>query len=338
MEFLANYSLFLLKLVSAVAGTLLLVAGIIALASRAKEKRQGKLIVQNLNEKYETYQQELTVIVDSKDQVKKYLKSQKKLQKKNKKNAGHEKRIFVIHFNGDIRASAVAALREEITALLTIANKKDEVLVCLESGGGLVNAYGLAASQLLRIRSANIKLTIAIDKIAASGGYLMACTASDIIAAPFAVIGSIGVITQLPNFHRYLQKKSIDFEQITAGEYKRTLTLFGENTEKGREKLQEEVNHIHRLFTGFIEEHRPQIDIKKVATGEHWYGTDAINLKLVDRLQTSDDYLLQQSEHSAIFAVSFQFKKPLSKRLTQGVSSLLQRLMGVNQAGQDYIA
>jgi serine protease SohB len=232
----------------------------------------------------------------------------------------------VLHFNGDIRASAVSALREEITAILTMAEKTDEILVCLDSGGGLVNAYGLAASQLQRIKDAKIKLIIAIDKVAASGGYMMACIADRIIAAPFAIIGSIGVLAQIPNFHRFLQKKSIDFEQLTAGQYKRTLTLFGENTEKAREKMQQEIDDTHELFKTFIHQHRPNIDIEKVSTGEHWYATTALNLNLVDALQTSDDYLLSASKQADIYEICFKLKKSLGKRLSANVAETYHKL------------
>ncbi len=183
------------------------------------------------------------------------------------------KRLYVLNFDGDIRASATDNLREEITAVLNQSTEGDEVLVKVESPGGLVHGYGLAASQLRRIRDAEVPLTIAVDKVAASGGYMMACVADRIIAAPFAVLGSIGVLAQVPNFHRLLKKHDIDFELFTAGEYKRTVTMFGENTEKGREKFTEDLEETHDLFKDFVSENRPQLDIARVATGEVWYGT-----------------------------------------------------------------
>ena len=165
-----------------------------------------------------------------------------------------------------MRASTVSSLAEEITALLNIATPNDEVLLRLESAGGVVHGYGLAAAQLMRIRAQHIPLVVAIDKIAASGGYLMACVADKILAAPFAIIGSIGVVVQLPNFHRLLKDKHIDFELHTAGEFKRTITLFVENTKEGKEKLQHEIEDIHGLFKNLIHDYRQQIDIDKVAT------------------------------------------------------------------------
>jgi serine protease SohB len=226
-------------------------------------------------------------------------------------------RVFVLDFQGDVRASAVRSLRDEITAVLQVARTSDEVVIRLESPGGVVHGYGLAASQLDRIRQRGIRLTVAVDKVAASGGYLMACVADRIIAAPFAIIGSIGVVMQIPNFHRLLQHNNIDFEMHTAGEFKRTLTLFGENTEEGRAKLRAELEDTHALFKEYVAEHRPQLELATVATGEHWFGRRALALNLVDELMTSDDYLLNKITHYDVFRVRIKTPKPLLERLTQ---------------------
>lgn len=336
MDFLSNYGLFILKLASVVIGILIILALLFSMIARAREKNIGKLIIHKLNDKYKEYENILSHIIKNKSELKRFLKTQKKSKKKKAEN---QKRIFVINFLGDLRASAVCALREEITAILTVADKNDEVLVRVESAGGLVHAYGLAASQLQRIKDAHLKLTVAVDKIAASGGYMMACVANHIIAAPFAVVGSIGVLAQIPNFHRFLQKKSIDFEQLTAGQYKRTLTVFGENTEKDREKMQEEINQTHELFKAFIELHRPKLNVEKVATGEHWYATQAIDLNLVDKLQTSDDYLLAASKTTDLYELCYRFKKSFSKKLSQGATKAYDQLLGnrLSASGSDYL-
>jgi len=339
MEFLSSYGLFLVKLVSIVVAVLVILMAISGLLSRVKGKIKGKLEIHKLNDKYEDYKH----IVTRESKTKQELKALKKLLKREKKQVNKKEKsphnIFVLNFHGDIKASPVAALREEITAILTTANADDEVLVRLDSGGGLVNAYGLAASQLQRIKDANIKLVISIDKIAASGGYMMACVADHIIAAPFAVVGSIGVVSQLPNFHRYLQHKSIDFEQITAGEYKRTLSLFGENTPKGREKMQEEVNDIHVLFKSFIKQHRHQVDIDRVATGEHWFAARAIDMKLVDELTTSDDYLLSASKKYNLYEVEYRVKKRFGQRMASSAANIYHKVLSTNlqTSGQDYL-
>ena len=244
--------------------------------------------------------------------------------------ADTRKRLFVVHFDGDIKASALSNLREEITAILQVAGKDDEVVVALESPGGMVANYGLAASQLARLRSAGVKLTIAVDKVAASGGYMMACVADRILAAPFAMLGSIGVVAQLPNFHRLLQRNDVDFELFTAGEYKRTVTMFGENTPEGKEKFQSDLEEIHTLFQHFVSEYRPQLDIAKVATGEVWFGQRALDLALVDELKTSDEYLTSRAQNADLYQVEYKERQNIAKKIgfaTQsGIESALARL------------
>lgn len=308
---------------------LVLLAGIIALLSRGKEKMHGKVSIKNLNKKYSETTESLLEEILPKKQFKQFCKEQEGIEKT--KNKSQEKtptkNVFVIHFHGDIKASAVTELREEITAILGIAKPQDEVVVCVESGGGMVHAYGLATAQLQRIRNKNLALTVIVDKVAASGGYLMACVANKIISAPFAIIGSIGVIVQIPNFHRVLKEKNVDFEQLTAGNFKRTLTMFGHNTEEGREKLQEEIETIHQDFKQVIQQHRQQLDIDKVATGEHWLGVQALELKLVDELKTSDDYLLEQSQSANVYEISYQLKKSFLSKLTETASMLKHNLL-----------
>ncbi len=325
-----QYGIFLLQVVTIVFAIIAVIAFIAAKAQQAKAKiEKGELKISKLNDDFEHYQETIKEAMLDKDQLKlelKALKAQKKKDKKQKRSKENEqkrKRLFVIDFHGDIKASAVDSLREEVNAVLLSATVDDEILVRIESGGGMVNAYGLAASQLHRIRTAKIPLTVAIDKVAASGGYMMACVANHIIAAPFAIVGSIGVLAQIPNFHRWLKQHHIEFEQITAGEYKRTLTLFGENDNKGRQKMQADIDDIHTLFKDFIAENREKVDLDEVATGEYWFGSQAIDLKLVDALQTSDDYLLTANENCDIYNVSFQHKVPAMKKLFQRADSAL---------------
>jgi len=310
--------MFLAKLMTFVFIILVIAGGVFLIFIRSKTGMDGQLEVKNLNQKFENINLLLKSQILTKKEFKKSIKELKAEHKQKEKKSDSEdsrKRIFVLDFKGDIRASDVSSLREEITAVLTIASESDEIVVLIESAGGTVHGYGLAASQLKRIRDRNIQLTAAVDKVAASGGYMMACVANKIIAAPFAIIGSIGVLAQLPNFYRLLKKHNIDFEQITAGEYKRTLTLFGENTDKDREKLKEEIEETHKLFKEFISENREQIDIEKIATGEHWYGKQALELNLVDELKTSDDYLSTAVKDANIYEIDYIRKKPISEKV-----------------------
>ncbi len=323
-SFLLEYALFFVKTVTVVAAVLLVVAGVMVISQRQRKREQGHLEVTSLNERYEEMSQALAEVLLPKDELKRRKKEEKRRKKaerklrargEGEKSAG-KKRLFVLDFEGDIQANAVEHLREEISAVLTLAKPGDEVLVRLESGGGTIHGYGLAASQLERIRTRNIALTVAVDKIAASGGYLMACVADRLIAAPFSIIGSIGVLAQLPNFNRLLKKHDIDFEQLCAGEYKRTLTLFGENTDKAREKMQQELEEIHALFKGFVKRQRTGLDVEKVATGEHWLGSRALELGLVDELLTSDDYLMAARDHADIVEVHYVTRQGLKERLS----------------------
>lgn len=335
MDFLNNYGLFLVKLISLVIAILIVVLGTVAILTKDKLRLHAKLSIQPLHKKFKEYTKTMLDALEDKEQ----LKALQKIEKKSSKNKQKKQRLFVLNFQGDIRASQVTALRETITAVLLIAKPEDEVLVRLESPGGMVNAYGLAASQLSRIKEAKLKLTVAVDKVAASGGYLMACVADHIIAAPFAIVGSIGVVAQLPNFHDFLKEKHIDFEQITAGEYKRTLTMFGKNTSKGREKMQQEVNETHDLFKTHIQQYRPKLDINQVATGEYWLGQKALELQLVDALNSSDNYLLNASKTVDIYEIDYRMRKTLPQRLMSGTAQIWHQLLQLNatKTGQDFM-
>lgn len=328
MNFLADYGLFSLKTITLVIAFLAILLPLLCFGRREKHEK-GKLEIIHLNEKYEENFNKLKRAILTKEELKKFLKLQKQTQKEQAKKSGTKKKIFVLKFEGDIKASDTPALTEAINVVLKVAKPQDEVLLRLESHGGMVHAYGLAASQLNRIREAGIPLVISVDKVAASGGYLMACVANKILAAPFAILGSIGVIAQLPNFHRLMKKNDIDYEQITAGEFKRTLTLFGKNTEEGRQKFQEEVNEIHELFKGFIQKHRPQIEIEKVATGEHWAAEQAMALQLVDELVTSEGYLFSQLNIADLYEVNYAVKKSLTEKLSIFSQILVDRLIQV---------
>lgn len=332
MEFLSEYGLFLAKSITVVVALLIIVASIAALGSRNRVRQEGRIEVKSLNHKFDDMEDALkSVVLEQHDLKKEHKeeqkreKARKKAEKKNPPEA--KKRVFVLYFDGDVKASQVDELREEVTAVLTLATVEDEVLLCLESPGGMVHGYGLAASQLSRIREHEIPLTVAVDKVAASGGYMMACIANKIIAAPFAILGSIGVVAQLPNFHRLLKKNDVDYEMLTAGEYKRTLTMFGENTDKGREKFVQELEDTHQLFKDFVVENRPQLDISAIATGEVWYGQRAVTNQLIDAIQTSDEYLLARRSDFNLFEVRYSHKKSIQERIGMTVAASVDRVI-----------
>jgi serine protease SohB len=325
-EFLSSYGLFLAELVTLAA--LVAVVVVLIVANRRGGHPEG-LTVEHLNRRFEDSADALKRAMAGKARSKKEAKARKKDRKRTEreraKEAAPRPRLFVLDFKGDIRASAGASLREEVSAILSVATDQDQVLLRLENPGGTVHEHGFAASQLVRIRQRGLRLLVAVDKVAASGGYLMACVANHVMAAPFAIVGSIGVVAQLPNFHRLLEEKGVDFEQLTAGRYKRTLTMFGKNTEEGREKLQQEIEEVHELFKRQIREHRPQVDVERVATGEHWYGVRALELQLVDEIRTSDDFLLEAASERDLYRLSFHRRRRLAERMLGGAESLLSR-------------
>ena len=337
MEFLTEYGLFLAKIVTFVVAALVVISVIMSAAQKdlGDHEGEGELKIRKLNEKYEKLRETIQSRLMSDHQRKVFQKARKKAQKAEKKAAKAAKntdeqddsrgRVYVLDFDGDIKASDTDPLRRAITAVLSIADpEKDEVVIRLESGGGLVHSYGLAAAQLDRIRSKGLRLTACVDKVAASGGYMMACVADRIVASPFAILGSIGVVAQLPNFHRFLKKNDVDFEVLTAGEHKRTMTIFGENTDKGRQKFLEDLEDTHGLFKEYVSERRPDLDIAAVANGDIWFGKRALEVKLIDEIKTSDEYLIEACDRADVVSVAYQRKRTLPEKLGLATSSALE--------------
>ena len=322
MEFIAEYGMFLLKAVTIVAAIVVVIA---TAAAAGRKATQGGLVVEDLNSKFRDTAAGLRAAVVKKDERKKQAKEEKKRQKAEDKRASRP-RSFVIDFKGDLKATEVSSLREEVSAVLDVATPGDEIIVRLENHGGIVHEHGLAASQLARIRDREIPLLVCVDKVAASGGYLMACVASRIYAAPFAILGSIGVLAQIPNFNRLLDSHGVDFEQISAGKYKRTVTMFGKNTDADRAKLREELEDVHTLFKTAVSRYRPDLDLDTVATGEHWYGTRALELGLADEILTSDELLLQRAANRDLYHVSYKVKQPLQKRILHNVDAAIDKI------------
>ena len=228
-------------------------------------------------------------------------KERKELAKRSKAEASTENynsTVFVIDFRPKLRAREVETLRKEVDVITQLATPRDEVLVRIDSPGGTVTGYGHAASQLLRIHNIGVPLTICVDEIAASGGYMCAAVADKIVAAPFAFIGSIGVVAGIPNFVGLMNKLGVRYFELTAGENKRTLTPFSEPTPEKQAVEQQRLEAIHRAFKELIKKRRPNLDIDRVADGNYWLAVDAKELGLVDMIQTSDEYLLEQARAS----------------------------------------
>jgi serine protease SohB len=341
LDFLYEYGLFLAKVITFCVAAIVVI-GFLVMAgqNRRQQSKAGHIEVRNLNEEFEDMTDTLDHAMMDKYQFKQLRKSQEKADKLQTKQDKAEakkqakqikaddsatsseekevpttkKRTFVLDFDGDVKASAVEFLRHEISAIISVAKVTDEIIMRLDSSGGMVHTYGLAASQLGRINTANIPLTICVDQIAASGGYMMACMANHITAAPFALVGSIGVVAEVPNVHRLLKKHSIDVEVLTAGEHKRSLTIMGENTRKGRDKFVEDLQQTHGLFKNWVKQQRPQIDLDEVANGDVWYGQQAIDMGLVDAVGTSDEVLQEAVKQSDVLLIEYVSKKTIGER------------------------
>lgn len=322
IEYLLNYSYFTLQVLTIV--LLLFLPIVVIMRGKNGDKNEiTRITIQHVNANFEDSKLAFETMLSDKKELKKHRKDLKTARKKNSKLA-QKKRSFICKFDGDIKASQVEQLRREITAILLVASTDDEVIIILNSAGGTIHGYGLAASQLSRIRDKGITLTVCVDSIAASGGYMMACVADNLSAAPFAIVGSIGVIAQIPNFNKVLKEKNIEYEQITAGEHKRTLTMFGENTLEGRTKFQSEIDEAHELFKEFIMKFRPNLDIDKIATGEHWFATKALELGLVDDIATSDEVIMRRVLSHDVYTIKAGRRKSAIERLIKpSVKSIL---------------
>lgn len=331
MEYIIEYAMFLAKSITIVIAVFAIVSILVAAGLRNRRHApRGAISVVQLNKEIEGLQDALQRVILDKNEFKKLVKSRKKAEKaasKQHEQAPEERRrrVYVLSFDGDMEASELESLRQEITAVLTMAEPQDEVMLRLESPGGMVHAYGLAASQLLRFKQRDIPLTVCVDKVAASGGYMMACVADRLLAAPFAILGSIGVLVQMPNVHRLLKKNDVDFEMITAGEYKRTLTPFTEITEKGRDKVRQDVEDLHVLFKDWVSQHRPVVDIDTIATGETWVGLQAKELNMIDLISTSDDYIVQACEQADVYEVNYEIRVPLGEKIGGVLQHALDR-------------
>jgi serine protease SohB len=321
----AEYGAFVLKTITLVA---ILVIALVAVArasqsaSGAGRKSGGRLKVEKLNTRIESNADQVRQVVLSKKAYKAHQKSEKSKRKDAAEQA--TPRLWVLRFKGDMTASQVENLRREVTAIIQVASPDEEVVLVLESPGGAVSGYGLAASQLVRLRDAGLKLTVCVDKVAASGGYMMACIAHQIYAAPFAVVGSIGVLAQVPNIHKFLQRHQVDVEVLTAGKHKAPLTLMGEKTEEGRQKLLEDLKAIHQRFKNLVGRYRPQLDLAAVTEGDFWLAEDAQRLGLVDKLETSDSYLMTKTQDFELISVTWVPQVGVDQRLKKAFSSSFQ--------------
>src|SRR5271167_1555465 len=322
MAFWLDIAAFLLKaliIVAAFGGLAVLIARL----ARSSDPKDQEIKVRSLDERYDDMRDAMNGELLDRKERKALAKSRKKEAKaaaKTRRAQEPGKRIFVLTFKGDMRASAVKRLGAEIDAVLIAARPEtDETVIRIESPGGTVTGYGLAAAEILRLREHKIMVTASVDQVAASGGYMMACAADRIVAAPFAVVGSIGVVAPAPNLHRLLKKNDIDYEEMTAGEFKRTVSVLGEITPEGREHFRGKLDATHEAFKTHVAECRPSVDIAEVANGDHWLAREALALGLVDEIATGDELLFRARETARLYEVSMEARKNLLQQILGGL-------------------
>jgi serine protease SohB len=328
MPFWLDIAAFLIKaviIVAAIGGLAILIARL----ARSSEPKDREIKVTSLDEHYDDMRDAIDDALLDRKERKALAKSRKKEAKaaaKDRRIQEPGKRIYVLSFKGDMRASAVKRFGSEIDAVLIAARPtSDEAVIRIESPGGTVTGYGLAAAEILRLRDHNIKVTASVDQVAASGGYMMACAANRIIAAPFAVVGSIGVVAPVPNLHRLLQKNDIDFEEMTAGEFKRSVSLLGEITPAGREHFRDKLDTTHRAFKDHVAQCRPGVDIARVANGDYWLAREAMSLGLVDEIMTGDELLFRARDTARLYEVSTEARKTLLQQVVSGIGGAAEK-------------
>jgi len=270
------------------------------------------------NEKQKDKEKSIKTVTTIREKLQSGLKTEDVLKE-------HSNCVYVLTFIGSVMATEVEQLREQISFLLQVAQPADEIVVRLTSPGGAVSQYGLASSQLERLKQAGLRCVVCVDTVAASGGYMMASVADKIIAAPFAIIGSIGVVAGIPNFHRVLQKHEVDYHLFTAGKYKRTVTPFSEVTDEGKQKLQDDLTAIHEAFKQLIKAGRPDVDIEEIATGEYWLATQAKEKGLVDEIMTSDDYLCSKLDECEIIEIKTEIEQNRLEKFLEGGTSIFKQ-------------
>jgi protease-4 len=229
--------------------------------------------------------------------------------------------IAVIHLEGTIQGgTGLGATPEYILDQLDKALADDNVkaiLLRIDSPGGTV-----AASQeiALAVKRASEKkpVVVSVGDICASGGYMVASQADEIIASPGSSVGSIGVIMEVANVEELLNKVGISFTTLTTGAYKDAGSPYRSLTETETAMLNEQLTVIYDQFITDVAEGRdlPETKVRELATGWVWLGSEALDLGLVDSLGNYNDAVKRTAELGGIKGepniVSYEYVDPLS--------------------------
>lgn len=219
----------------------------------------------------------------------------------------------VLRFEGDTMATGRQDFARMVDEVLHNKERIQRVIVVVNSPGGGVSVYGQMFAGMERMRNAGVDVTACVDTYAASGGYLMSVPAQRIIAAPFAMVGSIGVVSEFMNFNKLLRRLGVEPMTITAGELKRTVTPLSEVTEENKAAYKAQLEAIHRQFIAVVKKYR-EVDADRVCTGNHWTAAESVELKLnlVDGLATSQEYLFEANQTEDLVTIS-KLQNPYEK-------------------------
>ncbi len=253
---------------------------------------------------------------------------------------GPPPRLAVLRFQGlrDLNASGDQRLSEAIDEVLVNRDHFEEAVVIIDSPGGTTHGYGHAYALLERLSASGLKVTACIDRIGASGGYLMALPADRILAGPFAIVGSVGVVAGIPNVKRLLEEKGVSYRLFVAGDKKRVVHFADDDGPEVREYMDEKLAGIHTQFLQAVEKHRgDRVKLDEVRSGDHWSAEESVEkgLGLVDELQTSAEYLLERNREVALVMIerrvdiTERFAGYLAARLSARVASLFTRWLRV---------
>ncbi|KZX82185.1 hypothetical protein A3715_00045, partial [Oleiphilus sp. HI0009] len=273
-----------------------------------KKNSDGRIIVKSLNEEYQEIQDALLKF--------KPLKPIKSSSIRKFKASPNKQSIFVLDFKGDKTASSVGSLSKEVSAILSVAKPNDEVFLRLESPGGTITGYGLASQQLIRLREAGIRLVVSVDEIATSGGYMMAAVGDRIIASPTSMLGSIGVIMEVPNFYNLLDRAGVQFHQFTAGKHKRLVSMTNKIGDAAKDQINQDLEKSHELFKNHVHTYRNSVNLESVSHGDVWSAKYCLDNKLVDDLMTSEAYLFDRASRANIFHISWDVERSFSDKLS----------------------
>ncbi|WP_343192796.1 S49 family peptidase [Buchnera aphidicola (Taiwanaphis decaspermi)] len=301
MEFIYSYILFIIKTLS-VLFFLHLFSKIIIIYILKKNDiyLNNTLKVELLNNHYKKLKNDLSFF-----QKKKII---------NQKNVYNKKsNLYILDYNDKIKKNKIKKLREEISSIILVAKKNDEVLLRLENTSDIVYEYGLVIAQLQRLRKKGIKLIISIDKIVSNGGYIIACVADHISASPFSIIGPINIVVNIPNIDKYTQTSNLNNQLNDCNTFTK-LTLIKNNTKIYVNKIFNKLDIKKYIRNSFIKDMRPSLNLNKIFNQNYWIGENAINEKLIDSINTSDDILFSKKDTHNLLKIKYVYKSNIVEK------------------------